>query len=89
MTPPWHRLRAHDRSSLARSKHQQLVERFRKLPGFHVIGIAAKSCVAPESVVRIATNFATSTERGEMSVANSLLGEAIRKILLIEVRIAC
>src|ERR1051325_10310113 len=76
---PRHRLRAHDRSFLLGREAFQLRDPSAKLLRLHVVGVAAKTQVAPAEIDRFLRGFAQTTQILEMAVFDFLTRERARE----------
>jgi len=75
MTAPPNGFGAENRGSLFSRDGLQTFDAFLKWSGHHVIGIAAKSFIAPRRVGRIRTRFAPSAKFWKMKVLNAIVFE--------------
>ena len=62
MTPPWHRLGAHDCDPFLLSQPDQFFEALFKFWGLHVIRVTPKRGISPAHIERIALRMAQAAQ---------------------------
>ena len=71
MATPRHGLGAHDGGLLFSRGLHKLLDSLTKLRRLHVIGVAAKACVAPAGIQRVRSCMAQATEGSQMRVVDA------------------
>jgi hypothetical protein len=80
VTPPRHRLRAHDRDRSLLGERPELAEPLLELRRLHVIGVAAEGGVPPGGVLlRALPRVTEATEAREVDVPDPGAGEGPRQ----------
>jgi hypothetical protein len=84
---PWHNFRAHDCSTAFAPQMNEFVETFIKLRSLHVIRKAAKACVAPRGVGRVAARMPEAPERRHVTIMNSHRLQRVTQNIFVELRV--
>src|SRR5216684_1358378 len=87
MAAPRYRLRAHDRNLLFSRHLYKLFDSLSELRGLHIIGVAAKACVAPAGIQRIRFCVAQSSQGSQMRIVDAGGLQGFGQRLAIELRV--
>ena len=84
---PGHRFRTHDCSTAFARQMNEFVETFIKLRSLHVIRKAAKACIAPRGVGRVAARMPEAPECGHVTIMNSHRLQRVTQKNFVELRV--
>jgi hypothetical protein len=84
---PRHGFGAHDSGAFLLAESDEPLQAARKFVGLHIIGVAAKTCVAPARVDRVLARMPQAAERRQRHVVDILLLERAAEIFSVELRI--